>query len=144
MLDLFIQGVSVQGVYVLRGICPGGKCPGGKCPEGYMSGGKCPGVHVGGGGGYVLAPSNVHVLSNGDISILQIFHLHKISSLVSLVAYFASKQLRLRYSLLIILIHFSVITLELHFRSIYTFGRTIVMMMNIALCRLNFPSYTCV
>ena len=50
-LDLFVQGVSVQGVYVRgwgggglcpRGICPGGKCPRSECPGGYISGGKCP------------------------------------------------------------------------------------------------------
>ena len=33
-----------QGVFVLRGKCPGGKCPGGKCPGGTCSGGGglCP------------------------------------------------------------------------------------------------------
>ena len=30
-------GLSVKGVYVLWGKCPGGKCPGGICPRGYMS-----------------------------------------------------------------------------------------------------------
>ena len=39
VLVLFAQGVSVQGVYVLGGRCPGGKClgvyvPGDKCPRG--------------------------------------------------------------------------------------------------------------
>ena len=38
-----------QGVYVLRGKCPGGKCPGGICP--WVS---VRGVHV--LGGYVLEP----------------------------------------------------------------------------------------
>ena len=37
VLVLFAYGVSVQGLYVLRGKWPGGKCPGGICPRGYMS-----------------------------------------------------------------------------------------------------------
>ena len=50
------SGVSVQGVYVLGGMCPGvyvlgGMCPGGTCPGGtclraICPWGKCPGVHV--------------------------------------------------------------------------------------------------
>ena len=45
MLALFVQGVSVQrvyvrGVYVLRDICPRKYIyPGGKCPWGYVFGG---------------------------------------------------------------------------------------------------------
>ena len=44
MLVLFARGVSVQGVYVLGGICPsiGGKCPGGMYPGGKCPGGMCP------------------------------------------------------------------------------------------------------
>ena len=45
------MGYMSQGVYVLRGKCPGGKCPGGKCPGGMCPcgkclGGTCPGCYV--------------------------------------------------------------------------------------------------
>ena len=54
-----MQGVSVQGEYVLGGKFPGSKCPGGtypggKCPGGICPWGKCLGITC--PGGYVLEP----------------------------------------------------------------------------------------
>ena len=59
-----IQEVSVQGVYVLEGICPRGICPGGKCP-----GGRCLG---GGGGG--LCPRTAHLIlaTTGSLYITEV------------------------------------------------------------------------
>ena len=87
MLVLFAQGVSVQGVYVLGGKCPGvsvqgymsqgvhvlggkgpggkcpgGKCPGGKCPGGICPWGKCPGGTCLGG----LCPRTVTIISTDN------------------------------------------------------------------------------